>query len=803
MAQEWRGKSHVPAAEHSPQRQWCCIFRLPRRRVGLPADKVPGIRRAGVEVPADVSRGEEPLPPGTLTPRRVARRHRSGSPVPECRAELQPLKKQNSMGQDDRLQGSQLSPARRSLGRDPPAHRSGDAPTTSAASDASTQQHAHTPGLQQAVSMSPAQQQQQQAARRASSGDTPQGSPTARANNTCPPFGSKAVIGRRSKMEDACVVVPSLLSVVVDSGGLEESLPPRVAPLLRSARVITRTSPGSGASAEGSLNSSLTSGGSGPRPAGPLSDGDTSGSSVRETLHFFGVFDGHGGADAALHCSRVLHTRVREVFEGNEALLRGDDGGLEAALPRGAAAGEAADEVKPPPAPSADASVLDIAASLSAAGTTTTGTTIGSGPERSDDSSTLGFVPPEEAAAVAAAAAAAAASTAAAAAMQGASPPGASPLSLSVGREAVEAALTRAFHLTDDEFGRAGGYEHLALVGTTAVVVLIGASMLYVANAGDSRAVLCRDGLALPLTDDHKAAREDETARVEAAGGQILFWNGVRVMGLLAVSRAIGDHSLRPYVIAEPEVTIVHRHPADELLVMASDGLWDVMGNQEACTLARKCLLRARQRGSSRQSAARVAATVLTRAAVDRGSRDNVTVVVVDLSSASPEEAVAEAASAERQAVLGGIAEAPAPQAPSAPPRASEGGESATSRQQQQERSGSGGAASSSGAAGSGGGAGTAAGVQGESPGVRVRASPSFPSSPFDAPPQAAPGDPGAGPAFTSGIPSGDAAALPGVPQASFRLAPSPMESCFSSNAIAPRFSTGAGKGVTGVQPPP
>ena len=43
-------------------------------------------------------------------------------------------------------------------------------------------------------------------------------------------------------------------------------------------------------------------------------------------------------------------------------------------------------------------------------------------------------------------------------------------------------------------------------------------------------------------------------ARVEAAGGQILFWNGVRVMGVLAVSRAIGDHCLRPYVIADPEV---------------------------------------------------------------------------------------------------------------------------------------------------------------------------------------------------------------------------------------------------------
>ena len=46
----------------------------------------------------------------------------------------------------------------------------------------------------------------------------------------------------------------------------------------------------------------------------------------------------------------------------------------------------------------------------------------------------------------------------------------------------------------------------------------------------------------------------DVQARVEALGGQILFWNGVRVMGVLAVSRAIGDHCLRPFVIAQPEV---------------------------------------------------------------------------------------------------------------------------------------------------------------------------------------------------------------------------------------------------------
>jgi protein phosphatase 2C len=62
-----------------------------------------------------------------------------------------------------------------------------------------------------------------------------------------------------------------------------------------------------------------------------------------------------------------------------------------------------------------------------------------------------------------------------------------------------------------------GGYEHLALVGTTAVVALVGSRMIYVANCGDSRAVLCRSGGALALTDDHKAAREDETVSRVAA----------------------------------------------------------------------------------------------------------------------------------------------------------------------------------------------------------------------------------------------------------------------------------------------
>ena len=88
----------------------------------------------------------------------------------------------------------------------------------------------------------------------------------------------------------------------------------------------------------------------------------------------------------------------------------------------------------------------------------------------------------------------------------------------------------------------------------------------------------------------------------------------------------------RAEVFCTVQVTIIGRAEEDELLLLASDGLWDVLTNQEAVNLAQRCLKRARQRGASRQAAARVAASVLTRAAVDQGSSDNVTVVVVDLS---------------------------------------------------------------------------------------------------------------------------------------------------------------------------
>ncbi|KZV58207.1 putative protein phosphatase 2C 6 [Dorcoceras hygrometricum] len=177
-------------------------------------------------------------------------------------------------------------------------------------------------------------------------------------------------------------------------------------------------------------------------------------------------------------------------------------------------------------------------------------------------------------------------------------------------------------------------------VGSTAVVAVVCSTHIIVANCGDSRAVLCRGKASMPLSVDHKPNREDECARIEAAGGRVINWEGYRVSGVLAMSRSIGDRYLRPYVIADPELMFVPRTKEDECLILASDGLWDVMTNQEACDLARRRMLLwhkkngatiSKERGQGVDPAAQDAADYLTQFALCRGSKDNISVVVVDL----------------------------------------------------------------------------------------------------------------------------------------------------------------------------
>ncbi|KAK4835454.1 hypothetical protein QYF36_009966 [Acer negundo] len=184
-------------------------------------------------------------------------------------------------------------------------------------------------------------------------------------------------------------------------------------------------------------------------------------------------------------------------------------------------------------------------------------------------------------------------------------------------------------------------------VGSTAVVAVVTPDKIIVSNCGDSRAILCRNGVAVQLSDDHKPDRPDELIRIQAAGGRVIYWDGPRVLGVLAMSRAIGDNYLKPYVISEPEVTVVDRTGEDECLILASDGLWDVVSNETACSVVRSCFRSQRSlsspspspppgndvaaRRDSSDKACLDASILLTKLALARQSTDNVSVVVVDL----------------------------------------------------------------------------------------------------------------------------------------------------------------------------
>ncbi|KAK1418331.1 hypothetical protein QVD17_27474 [Tagetes erecta] len=211
-------------------------------------------------------------------------------------------------------------------------------------------------------------------------------------------------------------------------------------------------------------------------------------------------------------------------------------------------------------------------------------------------------------------------------------------------QEMWKKAFVNCFLKVDDEIGgKQGNHEPIApeTVGSTAVVALICSSHIIVSNCGDSRAVLCRGKEAMALSVDHKPNREDEYARIEASGGKVIQWNGHRVFGVLAMSRSIGDRYLKPWIIPDPEVTFIPRAKEDECLILASDGLWDVMSNEEACEIARKRILLwhkkngsntlPQERGEGIDPAAQAAAESLSNRALQKGSKDNITVIIIDL----------------------------------------------------------------------------------------------------------------------------------------------------------------------------
>ncbi|CAB79893.1 putative protein [Arabidopsis thaliana] len=231
------------------------------------------------------------------------------------------------------------------------------------------------------------------------------------------------------------------------------------------------------------------------------------------------------------------------------------------------------------------------------------------------------------------------------------------------------AAIADAYNQTDSEFLKSENSQNRDAGSTASTAILVGDRLL-VANVGDSRAVICRGGNAIAVSRDHKPDQSDERQRIEDAGGFVMWAGTWRVGGVLAVSRAFGDRLLKQYVVADPEIqvltfcqnlllyiknatlllTIEHNlhwisivsylngtlqnflrslisingkfqeekvDSSLEFLILASDGLWDVVSNEEAVGMIKA--IEDPEEGAKR----------LMMEAYQRGSADNITCVVV------------------------------------------------------------------------------------------------------------------------------------------------------------------------------
>ncbi|XP_042012619.1 probable protein phosphatase 2C 10 isoform X2 [Salvia splendens] len=147
--------------------------------------------------------------------------------------------------------------------------------------------------------------------------------------------------------------------------------------------------------------------------------------------------------------------------------------------------------------------------------------------------------------------------------------------------------IAKAYERTDEailshnpELGRGGS--------TAVTAILIDGRHLWVANVGDSRGVLSRRGQAIQMTIDHEP--NTERGSIENRGGFVSNMPGdvARVNGQLAVSRAFGDKNLKTHLRSDPDVTNAEIDSDTDILILASDGIWKVISNQEAVDIVKR-----------------------------------------------------------------------------------------------------------------------------------------------------------------------------------------------------------------------
>ncbi len=198
----------------------------------------------------------------------------------------------------------------------------------------------------------------------------------------------------------------------------------------------------------------------------------------------------------------------------------------------------------------------------------------------------------------------------------------------------VKSTLLETFLKVDDDFLKKCVDEKLDNVGSTVTSALVLGNRLYVANTGDARTVLSRNGKAIPMSRDHKPGEESEELRIVNAGGKVFHG---RIFGVLAVSRAIGDADFKMgsswlkdfgitanLVLADPEVEAIELTPEDDFIILACDGLWDVMDNQSAVDWVGQKL-------AIGETCEATAEMLCNKAIHELNSRDNVSIMIVKI----------------------------------------------------------------------------------------------------------------------------------------------------------------------------
>jgi serine/threonine protein phosphatase PrpC len=174
-----------------------------------------------------------------------------------------------------------------------------------------------------------------------------------------------------------------------------------------------------------------------------------------------------------------------------------------------------------------------------------------------------------------------------------------------------EMALKKSFYLMDKEIESIKASE----VGNTATVVFINNRLLYCANVGDSSCALLGKTNEFISIDD-KCTDKNEIKRIEKAGGTI---TEDRLGGILAISRGLGDFDLKSKgFICEPHITKKLIDHNLNYCVLASDGVWDVLKPDEVWKLIQNHKIDDM-------------AKLIVETAIDRGSEDNISCIVIEL----------------------------------------------------------------------------------------------------------------------------------------------------------------------------